>query len=261
MRISKRLEDWRQLRAELTGSLGFVPTMGALHQGHAALIRRSVAENDHSVLSIYVNPTQFDDPGDLARYPCTLEQDLELARSLGVSAVLLPRYDELYADGFRYQVTENRFSRELCGAHRAGHFTGVLTVVLKLLNLVRPRRAYFGEKDYQQYLLVRDMCAALFIDVEIVPCETVREVDGLAMSSRNALLDARGRALAPLLHRLLTSDLDDAEVAARLAAAGFAVDYVESRAGRRFGAAAIEGGGRRVRLIDNVARAGGESSA
>jgi pantoate--beta-alanine ligase len=254
MKVFDRLGDWRQARESMEGSVGFVPTMGALHAGHAALIERSVAENSLSVLSIYVNPTQFDDAGDLEKYPQSLDEDLALARGLGVDAVLLPRFAELYPDDFRFRVTETVFSKELCGRHRPGHFTGVLTVVLKLLNLVRPSRAYFGEKDYQQYLLVRDMCAALFADVDIVACETVREADGLALSSRNALLDARARGLAPMLHELLASKVEDAEVSRQLAEAGFSVDYVETRRGRRFGAAAIESNGRFVRLIDNVTR-------
>jgi pantoate--beta-alanine ligase len=236
----------------MAGTIGFVPTMGALHRGHATLIERSVAECDHTVLSIYVNPTQFNNPQDLALYPRTTDTDLALARQLGVDCVLLPDYPSLYPDGFRYQIDETRFSGSLCGAHRPGHFTGVLTVVMKLLNLVRPDRAYFGEKDYQQFLLIRDMCEAFFLDVEIVPCATVREADGLAMSSRNALLDVAGRALAPAFSRLLRDRHDDTAVAAALQALGFEVDYVETHGDRRFGAVVVRGGDRDVRLIDNV---------
>ena len=246
------LSAWRAARRGLEGSVGFVPTMGALHRGHASLIERSVAECEHTVLSVYVNPTQFNNPQDLEHYPRTLEADLAMASELGVDSVLTPDYASLYPDDYRYRVDEDGLSASLCGAHRPGHFSGVLTVVMKLLNLVRPSRAYFGEKDYQQYLLIRDMCAAFLMDVEIVPCATVRAPDGLALSSRNALLDADGRARAPEFARLLrSSDTDDA-VARRLEAAGFAVDYVETRAGRRFGAVVVRGGGREVRLIDNV---------
>jgi len=137
----------------------------------------------------------------------------------------------------------------------------VLTVVMKLLNLVRPTRAYFGEKDYQQYLLIRDMCEAFFMDVVIVPCATVREPDGLALSSRNMLLDAAGRARAPEFARLLRSPEADDVVARRLEAAGFGVDYVETRGDRRFGAVLVQGGGRVVRLIDNVRLAAGVPAA
>lgn len=255
MKVIEGLDDWRRIRRTLDGSIGFVPTMGALHDGHGELLERSVAENGHTVLSIYLNPTQFNNPADLDCYPKSLERDLRMACRLGVDWVITPTFAQMYADGYRYQVEEKTFSRELCGAHRPGHFTGVLTVVLKLLNLVRPERAYFGEKDYQQYLLIRDMCAALFLDVEIVPCATVREADGLAMSSRNRNLDGPGRVRAGLLNNLIRSALDDETVAQALTQAGFAVDYVVSREGRRFAAASLDCGDRQVRLIDNVALA------
>lgn len=247
------LDDWRAERAGLTTRIGFVPTMGALHAGHAALLRRSVDECDYTLLSIYLNPTQFNNPADLQHYPRTLETDLAIARDLGVDGVLLPTWDALYPDGYRFRVDETQFSRELCGAHRPGHFTGVLTVVMKLLNIVRPQRAYFGEKDFQQYQLIRDMCEAFFLAVDIVPCATQREPDGLALSSRNALLDPASRERAPQFNRLLRAPLDDATVRARLEAAGFVVDYVETRDGRRFGAVIVRGVEREVRLIDNVA--------
>jgi len=159
----------------------------------------------------------------------------------------------LYGDDFRYQVCEQTLSGELCGAHRDGHFTGVLTVVMKFLNIVEPQRAYFGEKDYQQYLLIRDMCAAFFMDVDVVACPTVRDLDGLALSSRNALLDAEGRRLAPTLNKLLGTSCSDAQVADQLQRAGFTVDYVTTRGERRFAAAVVHCGERTVRLIDNVA--------
>ena len=178
MQVFRDLEDWRQYRETLDGSIGFVPTMGALHAGHGSLIERSAAENDHTVLSIYLNPTQFNNPADLDCYPKTLERDLKMACRLGADAVITPTYGQMYPDDFRYQVDENQLSRELCGAHRAGHFTGVLTVVMKLLNIVRPTRAYFGEKDYQQYLLIRDMCTAFFVPVDIVPCGSKRPGSG-----------------------------------------------------------------------------------
>ncbi len=252
MKVIRDMAAWRTQRRELRGSVGFVPTMGALHDGHASLLRRSAGMDDFTVLSIYVNPTQFNDPKDLANYPDTLEADLELAEHLGVDFVLLPSYEDLYADGFRYQVEETEFSRVLCGANRPGHFTGVLTVVMKLLNLVRPHRAYFGKKDYQQYQLVRDMCDAFYMDVQIVGCDTVRECDGLAMSSRNKLLDREGRRLASKFNAALSSPLPDRDVADLLTAQGFSVDYVETRGERRFGAVVVACGEKTVRLIDNV---------
>jgi pantoate--beta-alanine ligase len=253
VRVYERLEDWRAARRDMTGSVGFVPTMGALHRGHASLIEQATAECDHTVVSVYLNPTQFDNAADLASYPRSLAADTAMARDLKVSAVIVPSYAELYPDDFRYRVEEGGFSRELCGAHRPGHFTGVLTVVMKLLNVVRPDRAYFGEKDYQQYELVRGMAQAFFLDTEIVPCRTVREADGLALSSRNAVLEPDGRRMAPRFHCLLRSEASDAEVREALTRAGFEVDYVETRDGRRFGAVTVRGRERDVRLIDNVA--------
>ena len=233
------------------GDVGFVPTMGALHKGHESLIRRSVTESNITVVSIYVNPTQFDNQRDLAVYPNTLAEDKAILEDLGVDVLLMPTFEQIYPDGFRYQVSESEFSRKLCGAHRDGHFTGVLTVVMKLLNIVRPARAYFGEKDFQQYQLIKDMARTFFLDVEIVPCEIVRESDGLALSSRNLNLDACAREKAPLIHNLISGNSTDDEIAGRLAKAGFDVDYVQSRYGRRFAAAKV-GENPVVRLIDNV---------
>ena len=160
----------------------------------------------------------------------------------------------MYPDEFRYQVDEAEFSRELCGAHREGHFTGVLTVVMKLLNIVRPERAYFGEKDYQQFKLISDMVRAFHMDAEMVPCATVRESDGLALSSRNLNLSCDARETAPIIHQLIASDRSDQEVIEALTEAGFNVDYVVSKYGRRFVAARIGDDEREVRLIDNVPR-------
>jgi pantoate--beta-alanine ligase len=239
------------VRDRIAGDVGFVPTMGALHKGHQSLIERSVQESDSTVVSIYVNPTQFENKDDLAVYPDTFEQDKEMLESLGVDLLLMPTFDQIYPDGFRYQVEETEFSRQLCGTHREGHFTGVLTVVMKLLNIVRADRAYFGEKDFQQFHLIKDMAAAFFLDVEIVPCAIVRESDGLALSSRNLNLDSCARKKAPLIHQLISSDKTDDEIVEQLTNAGFDVDYIESRYGRRFAAARI-GDSPGVRLIDNV---------
>lgn len=249
MKRFSQLVDYQSYRQEL-GDLviGFVPTMGALHEGHAALIRQSVEACDVTVLSIYVNPTQFNSPEDLAKYPDMVEQDASLAKSLGVDVLLIPDYEQMYPDGFRYLVDETQFSHQLCGEHRPGHFTGVLTVVMKLLNIVKPAKAYFGEKDYQQLSLIRGMVEAFFLDVTIVGSETVREADGLALSSRNLNLTDSERAKAVVLNQMLGSDLSDEAAAAELQARGFRVDYIQTREGRRFGAATLGS----VRLIDNV---------
>lgn len=252
---------WRELRASINGSIGFVPTMGALHDGHVSLLQESVQNNDLTVLSIYVNATQFNDPNDLAKYPSTLENDLDLAQAAGVDVVLLPDYQQIYADGFRYQLSEDQFSMQLCGSDRPGHFTGVLTVVMKLLNLVQPNRAYFGLKDFQQYTLIKDMCDAFFIPVEIVGCAIVRETDGLAMSSRNRLLTPKGRALAGRFNSLLSSAATDLHAEQALQAAGMRVAYVETVGARRCAAVVIGQGDVAVRLIDNVPLAGGDSAS
>ena len=250
LEVVSSLDAWRKLRAALPvgHDLGVVPTMGALHEGHASLIERSVRENDVTVLTVFVNPTQFDQEADLAHYPRTFEDDRRLAEELGADYLLFPRYEEVYADGYAYRVSESSFSREFEGAHREGHFDGVLTVVLKLLNLTRPRRAYFGEKDFQQLELVRGMAEAFFLDVEIVGCPTVREADGLALSSRNRLLGPADRERASAFPELLASGRPAEEVARLLEERDFRVDYVDEVRGRRLGAVHLGG----VRLIDNV---------
>jgi pantoate--beta-alanine ligase len=251
-KVYASLPEWRAARggAEFRDvSLGFVPTMGALHAGHMALIERARSENDRVVVSIFVNPTQFDNAGDLARYPRSLVDDIAMAGET-VDAVLAPSEAELYADNYRYRVTENDLSRRWEGVHRPGHFDGVLTVVLKLLNIVQPTKAYFGEKDWQQLKLVTGMARALFLPTEIVSCPTVRDPDGLALSSRNARLSPSGRELAGRLPGILRSARDSGAAAARLKREGIAVDYVEDCEGVRLAAVRVEG----VRLIDNVRR-------
>ena len=250
MQVCHRIEEWRKLRGSATWAgqrIGFVPTMGALHAGHVALLERARRENDRVVLSVFVNPTQFNDPKDLERYPRTLEADLELARPF-IHAVFAPGAEEFYPDGYHYRVTETELSRRWEGAQRPGHFDVVLTVVLKLLNVVQPRRAYFGEKDWQQLQLVRGMVHALFLPVEIVGCPTVRDGDGLALSSRNRRLSAAARARAAIFPRVLQTASDADTAAAVLREKNFEVDYVHDVDGMRLGAVRLEG----VRLIDNV---------
>ena len=248
--LTTSLDAWDSIRTSLGQrnlSVGFVPTMGALHSGHRALLERARRENDCVVLSIFVNPAQFNDSEDLARYPRTLEADLALAGNL-VDHVLAPTPEALYPDGYRFRVTESPLSFAMEGAHRPGHFDGVLTIVLKLLNLVRPRRAYFGEKDRQQLQLVQGMVRALLLPVEIVACPTVRDPDGLALSSRNRRLSEPARSQAGAFPRILAEAPDPDTAALALVKAGFDVDYVEDHGGIRFAAIRLEG----VRLIDNV---------
>ena len=249
-KVCTTLAEWRAVQGSpewRNQSIGLVPTMGALHAGHEALLQRARAENQLVVLSIFVNPTQFNEPNDLAKYPRTLDADVELARPY-VDAVLAPSTEEFYQDGFRYRVTESDLSRRWEGLHRPGHFEGVLTVVLKLFNVVQPRRAYFGEKDWQQLQLVRGMAEAFFLPVEIVACPIVRDADGLALSSRNRRLSQLGRSHAAAFPRALRTARDAASAAANLKVHGFEVDYVEDYEGVRLGAVRIDG----IRLIDNV---------
>ena len=229
-------------------SIGFVPTMGALHEGHAALVKASARQNTFTVASIFVNPTQFNSGDDLKNYPRTLEKDLALLKLAGADLVFTPKYETLYPDNYRYKVTEDHLSRTLCGEHRPGHFDGVLTVVTKLLNLVRPQRAYFGEKDYQQLQLIKDLVANLFLPVDVIAVPTVREHDGLAMSSRNQRLSAAERKVAPRLFSIISTAKTSTAAALALESEGFKVDYVQDLRGRRFAAAHLG----QVRLIDNV---------
>jgi pantoate--beta-alanine ligase len=248
--------------------------MGALHAGHAALFDQARRENNFVVASIFVNPLQFDQKQDLARYPRTLERDLELCAQHGVDLVFAPTASEIYPQEPLTFVDSPVLAEHLCGAHRPGHFRGVATVVLKLLNLVAPERAYFGEKDAQQLAIIRRMVSDLNVPVEIVGVPTVREDDGLALSSRNQLLTPDQRRIAPALYRALDaarSQLDSGErsadairSAARAVLAGepeIKVEYFEVSdpetlqplaevTGHALVAAAVFLG--TIRLIDNV---------
>ncbi len=184
-------------------SIGFVPTMGALHEGHASLVRRSVAENDVTVVSIFLNPTQFNDPKDLERYPRTLEADCRLLEECGADIAFAPTVKEIYPEPdtrhFSYPPTDSVME----GAMRPGHFNGVCQIVSKLFTYVEPDRAYFGEKDYQQIAVIRRMVDDLGFKVEMVPCPVVRQPDGLALSSRNSLLTDDERRTAANIYRVM----------------------------------------------------------
>lgn len=185
--------------------VGLVPTMGALHEGHASLVRQSVAENDYTIASIFVNPTQFGPNEDLDRYPRDMEGDTELLRSLGVDMVFAPDNDEVYPKPpgqIMFGIRD--LDKRLCGASRPGHMNGVVQVVSILFHLVQPSHAYFGLKDYQQCLIIRQMVRELHFPVKVVPCEIVREADGLAMSSRNRYLSPEHRKQALFLNQTLS---------------------------------------------------------
>lgn len=246
------VESLSELRQTLTdrGSIGFVPTMGALHAGHASIVEKARRENFCAVVSIFVNPTQFNDPKDLEKYPRTQEADLLLLEKAGAHVVWFPRYEDLYADDYRYQIQENEFSNVLCGKSRQGHFTGMLTVVMKLLQAVRPTRAYFGEKDFQQLELVRGMVDAFLVNTQIVGCPIIRDQCGLALSSRNARLSPEGLETARAFAcEISQTDRKLDEVRESLQKLPLEIDYLEDHLQRRFAAVIVEG----IRLIDNRA--------
>ena len=248
MRTRRSIAELRRELASHQGSIGLVPTMGALHAGHEALIRAARAENILVVVSLFVNPAQFDDGSDLAAYPRDEARDAGLATDAGADILFAPPPDEIYPPGFQTWVDVERVSRGLEGDHRPGHFRGVATVCLKLFNIVRPRRAYFGQKDAQQVAVIRRLVRDLNLEIEIRPVPTVRDADGLALSSRNARLSPAEREAALALPRALATH--DA-AAARAVLNGLDVDYVEiADYDPPVLAAAVRVGS--TRLIDNV---------
>lgn len=271
-------------RSELRRALGheapgFVATLGALHVGHQALIERSASENARTVVSVFVNPTQFQDPADLDRYPRNLDRDADLATASGADLIFAPAVTEIYPPGAATRVDVGALSDHWEGASRPGHFTGVATVVAILLNLVQPGRAYFGEKDYQQLQVVKRLHADLALPGEIIGCATIREADGLALSSRNARLSPNARRQAAVIPRSLTAIIESAaagetNVAALLAAGhavlaatpAFQTDYLAIVDGATLQPVTAAAPGARVlvagmldgvRLIDNMALASG----
>lgn len=203
IRIPKVMQETSKGHILHGRSIGFVPTMGALHEGHLSLVRVCRQENDITVVSIFVNPLQFGPSEDYNKYPRDIEGDMEKLRKEGVDILFLPDKNQIYPEGFSTTIEVSGLSDKLCGAFRQGHFRGVATVVTKLFNIVSPTRAYFGQKDYQQTLIIKRLVQDLDMDIGIVVCPTVRESDGLAMSSRNLYLNERERAAAPVLYRAL----------------------------------------------------------
>jgi pantoate--beta-alanine ligase len=208
MHVVQTIADVRRIHRERPGTWGLVPTMGFLHKGHVSLVERARAENDHVGASIFVNPTQFGPTEDLAAYPRDLERDLDLLAKAGADLVWVPPVEEVYPPGFQTYVTVEDVARPLEGAARPSHFRGVATVVAKLFNVFQPDRAYFGQKDAQQVAVIKRMAHDLDFPLEIVVCPTVREADGLALSSRNTYLTPDQRAAAPVLYRALCAARD-----------------------------------------------------
>ena len=276
-RILRRLPDLRALTAEWRGSgetIAVVPTMGALHDGHLSLVRQAKETCDRVIVTIFVNPKQFNNADDLAKYPRTEQKDAEKLFPFSVDALWVPDADQMYPAGFATTVSVSDLTGVLCGAHRPGHFDGVATVVAKLFLQTSADKAFFGEKDFQQLQVVRRMTADLDIPTDVIGCPTVREADGLAMSSRNLRLDPQARVAAAALYRELTAMADGlargedwdalrADALDGLRVAGFdEVEYLDLRArddlspltaptteARLFAAAWIGG----IRLIDNIA--------
>jgi pantoate--beta-alanine ligase len=195
-----------EIQKQISGgkTVGFVPTMGALHEGHLKLIRQAVAENDFVVVSIFVNPIQFNNPDDLAKYPRTLENDLLKLADTGCNLVFAPSADEMYPEPDLTEFDFGQLDKVMEGKFRPGHFKGVAIVVKKLFQIVTPHKAYFGEKDFQQLAIIKNMVSQLQMPVEIISCPIVREPDGLAMSSRNARLTPEERQAAPIIYKTLS---------------------------------------------------------
>ena len=224
-------------------------TMGALHQGHLSLVRQSQQDNNYTLVTLFVNPAQFNDQNDFINYPDTFAEDIKLLQTADVNFVLCPPQQEIYNGNYRYQISEKYLSKMLCGQSRPGHFDGVLTVVMKFLQLSRADRAYFGEKDYQQLKLIQNMAQAFFISTKIVGCPIVRDDNGLAYSSRNLRLSDQDRKKANTFAKIIRQyqDLDKTKQA--LMDKNISVDYLEEHFNRRFAAVNINN----IRLIDNIA--------
>lgn len=250
MQVIENINACKKLRRTFSGTLGFVPTMGALHAGHVSLIECARQENNLVMVSIFVNPLQFNDEKDFQSYPDTLISDKDLLESLAVDYVLVPQQKDIYPLQSKFTITTDHvFANCMEGKCRPGHFEGVLTVVLKLLNIVSPDKAYFGEKDFQQYMIIKSMVDDLFLDVEIVACPIICEQSGLPLSSRNSLLSVKQKQLAELasiiIHEINFETLADCKN--ELVSLGVKIEYLEIKDGRVFSAIRIAG----IRLIDN----------
>lgn len=234
MKIVSTVTELKELLDAYRGegkSIALVPTMGALHAGHASLVKRAVKENEVVVVSIFVNPTQFNDKNDLKNYPRTIEADCALLEDVGATVAFVPTVDEMYPSEDTRMFAFGSLGDVMEGACRPGHFNGVAQIVSKLFYAVEPDRAYFGEKDFQQLAIIREMVRQLALAVEIVACPIVREDDGLAMSSRNTLLSAEERERALAISRTLFASLDYAKTNTLVSTKAFVVDAINSVSG------------------------------
>ncbi len=217
-------QQYLKIQQRAGKTIGFVPTMGALHAGHISLIERAKSENDLAVCSIFVNPTQFNNPEDLKKYPRTLEKDCEMLKAVGCDVVFAPSAEEMYPSLPQLKMDFGTLETVMEGKFRPGHFNGVGIVVSKLFNIVKPEKAYFGLKDLQQVAVIRRMVQDLSFDLEIIPCPTLRETDGLAMSSRNTRLSPEARALAPQIYKALNLAKEKLQAGASVSEMKVAVD-------------------------------------
>ena len=229
-------------------SIGLLPTMGALHEGHLSLAKRAKNENDVLICSVFVNPIQFNNQEDLEKYPRDLEGDLALLEGVNCDFVFAPSAEEVYAEKPEFTYSFGKLENVLEGPQRPGHFNGVATIVHKLFNWSKADKAYFGEKDFQQYKLLDGMVKSFFLDVNLIPCPIIREKSGLAISSRNRKLSETGKEKAALLHQVISEKTNLQEKQEKLEKEGFVVDYITEKDNRIFVAAFLED----VRLIDNV---------
>lgn len=260
MKTCRTIADLRtELEPRRVGSIGLVPTMGALHAGHLSLLEAARAENDTVVMSLFVNPAQFGDAADLAGYPRDDDRDLALAEKAGVDIVFMPSADEMYPPGFQTWVEVTELGSMLEGEFRPGHFRGVATIVLKLFEITRPDRAYFGQKDAQQAVVIRALIRDLALEIELRVLPTVRDEDGLALSSRNAQLTPEEREVALSLPRALATRDREAALTILRATPGLEIDYVEVA---DFDPPVLAGAIRvgTTRLIDNVVLTEGETA-
>ncbi|MCX7126325.1 MAG: pantoate--beta-alanine ligase [Gammaproteobacteria bacterium] len=253
MKIIADVNEWIKIRNGFseTIKIGFVPTMGCLHQGHGSLINDSVKQNDITVLSIFINPTQFNDASDFSRYPKTIEKDLDYARQLNVDYVVTPDVEAMYPEGNSISlITDHPFSNIMEGHYRPGHYNGVLSIVMKLLLLVRPNNIYFGEKDYQQYFLIRELIKKYFIQTNIVMCPIIRESSGLPFSSRNTRLSLTEREQVEMFYQFFYINRPHTlnEIKEKITELGMHLDYFEIHNNRLF--LAIKVGP--IRIIDNA---------
>ena len=247
-RYISTITELQSYRAQCTQAVALVPTMGNLHKGHLELIRSAYQDHAHVIVSIFVNPTQFNDRNDFKKYPRTLDIDLNALNAYPNTLVFVPEVHTMYPDQKRFSIHEATHTEYACGKTRPGHFSGVMTIVMKLLHLTRANTLYLGEKDFQQLQLLRDMIAAFFIPTKVIAVQTVRAPTGLALSSRNRLLTKKEQIKAADFYKILQQKKSISNTIALLTKAGFQVDYVEDFLEKRLAAVYYQ----QIRLIDVI---------